>query len=1558
MNNTNLQEWNNQSREGDGETNRSFHLMLFSDMDEMYNLWLPAVPEGFFRFAEPMAQRFLSVTAKNGQWVVSCKKPAYFRNVPFDHSYEMALYNELLLEINYEDREYVLYVEGNKKADRAFRNYHVKENVEICVGSHPSSDLRYTNPHVSANHAILIRQSYKWSIRDFGSEYGVYVNGIKSVEAQLKIGDVVNIMGLRIIAGSNFLSISECSGRLDIKSEKLEPLSTGVTGYSYYGNEEILDVERFFNRAPRKRLQRTVEPIVVEGPPMSMDQKRVPLMLRMGSSMVMGGAAALAGNFTTLLSSVLFPFLSTKFTDKQRQEYEQLRLTKYTEYLVDKRKEIAAACTQEHDFLNKKYPTHYQAVDIARNGVHLWERRPVDDDFLEIRIGTGTQNLTTPIEYPPRSFELEPDELMEKMYELVESPHFVHDTPVVLSLLETNVCGVLGAREQILSFVRQVLTQVTVFHSYDEVKTVFLLNEEELSYMQEIRYLPHAWDDNRNIRFIATTEADVYTVGEYIKSQVGEENKENDVRKILKKRPFYLIFALDKKLLESHEFLKELLQDDHNIGTSVIAAFDDLPKEAQKIITLNSPGQNICTTMSAGGGEDVFFSADELAETENAEVMHLLANTSLKTISQAQELPKMVTFLQMFGAGKIEQLNPLKRWQENNPVKSLAAPVGVSSDGSPFMLDLHEKRQGPHGLIAGMTGSGKSEFIITYILSMAVNYHPDEVAFVLIDYKGGGLADAFENPRTGVRLPHLAGTITNLDGASIQRSLMSIESELVRRQKVFSEVAKNFDEGSMNIYTYQKLYRAGKVEKPMPHLFIISDEFAELKQQQPEFMEKLISAARIGRSLGVHLILATQKPSGVVNDQIRSNTKFRVCLRVQDRSDSMDMLKRPEAAELTDTGRFYLQVGYNEYFALGQSAWCGADYEPQDTVIVQKDDEIVFMDNVGNAIAKAKPKVKKVNSGKKQVAAIVEYLSHLAKEHKAEARPLWQPELPMKLNLEELQKEPTLKSKMAVTLGRVDDPVNLQQFPFVLDFETCGNLLVTGESGSGKTTLVQNILFLLSKQLPVEDCNFYVLDYSSRLLKQFKALPHCGAVLQEEDVGTLDEFFKLINEIVAERKKLFSKLEVDVFAKARVHQRMPLILVVIDNLIGLSSSKTGEAHMYKLQQYLKDSANYGVKYVLTCNHVNEVSSRIRQEMSERICFYLQDKYSYNEALGCKASYVPPEIPGRGLINYFNQPLEFQGATLQTDEETDEKDSAIKVFVKKLRNQCGFQTAAQRTAVTNINVEYDEFAMQFKPGRIPLGLAKSNGKAVALPLKQMSLLSLYFGNSLGTVPILNNILYALQKERFEVLVVTRNENSLFDNNNQKKVNFEILTNAEYLPVSESNLRLLQSAVMSTIKEREKIFCEHCEKNDIQINEENKAEEMFLVLHKITPPIVLLIEDMREFCDTLNVLSMVSFEKIFSVLRRYNVFVIACFEPEPLNEHTTNLLIQLFGKKEVLLFGGNFDKQSLYPWSNNVSVSKGIAYNAALMLYRKQLYALTMPCGEIQKQQPDEDLESIF
>ena len=213
----------------------------------------------------------------------------------------------------------------------------------------------------------------------------------------------------------------------------------------------------------------------------------------------------------------------------------------------------------------------------------------------------------------------------------------------------------------------------------------------------------------------------------------------------------------------------------------------------------------------------------------------------------------MLTFFDMLRCGNVAQLNALVRWKSSNPVKTLAAPLGVNKDGSLLHLDIHQKAHGPHGLIAGTTGSGKSELIITYLLSVAACYDPLEVGFVLIDYKGGGMSDTLK------ALPHVVGVIDNLGGRqSIHRAMVSITNELKRRQRIFKETGERLTMKNLDIHEYQGLYRAGKVDEPLQHLIIVSDEFAELKQQEPEFMDDLVSAARIGRSLGVHLILATQ----------------------------------------------------------------------------------------------------------------------------------------------------------------------------------------------------------------------------------------------------------------------------------------------------------------------------------------------------------------------------------------------------------------------------------------------------------------------------------------------------------------------------------------------------------------------------------------------------------------------------------------------------------------------------------------------------------------------------
>lgn len=1536
-----------------------FYTSLYTDMGEVYSLLIPKQSEGFYRFSEDPMLSFLQIEAQGGLWYARCNTPALFVDSDSPWSSEVLLEKEGYYTIECDYHTYALHVLPIIREHLVFHNYFTAMDAVIRIGGNPECEIVYTGPYCAPIHALLQRVDGNWYINCKENRYGTYVNGKRVTEQiQLYLGDIIQISGMRMIIGTDFLSISSRPDCLSISSTMMrEPSGGGFSRYS--GQSSTTDSHEFFNRTARRPVTLPQRTIAIEGPPMSMARAQMPLMLRMGSSLVMGGTSALTGNYSMLISSVLFPLLNSKYSDEQKRKYDQLREVRYREYLELKRKEICEACKEEKELLDQKYPSLSQVLRRAADKERLWDHRPMDEDFLSLRVGNSEKELSAVIDYPQQSFHLEPDELEDEMYRLATKQYMLEDTPATLSLVENRVCGLSGDVEKVREFILHLALQIAALHSYDEVKLVFLCDGKCEDILEHIRYLPHTWDDHKKIRFIATNEVEAFRLGEYLQDQLPDKLElDRELRQILKNRPYYVVFALGQKAFDSIEVLKQVMQADEHHGISVIAAYGQPPKECSKIIQLKKNEYSKIISLTGNSPQDVRFTCDYCPQEVMDMAKQTISNTRLRSADQAEALPKMVAFLDMFHAGRIEHLNPLKRWRENNPVVSLSVPVGVGTDGLPFSLDLHEKRQGPHGLVAGMTGSGKSEFLITYILSLAVNFHPHEVAFVLIDYKGGGLAGAFENATTGVRLPHLIGTITNLDGNAVRRSIISLESEVRRRQEEFNIVKSIVNEGTMDIYEYQKLYRAGKLRKPMPHLFIIADEFAELKQQRPEFIEQLISIARIGRSLGIHLILATQKPSGVVNDQIRSNTKFRACLRVQDRADSMDMLKRPEAAELTDTGRFYLQVGYNEYFAMAQSAWCGAPYEPQEVIRQRKDDGIEFVDHTGQRIAKAKPRVMRKKTGVKQLVAVVKYLSDLANSEGILHDPLWEKELPKKIDITELYQDDcnAADGEMSIPIALIDDPENQRQLPLRIDFETCKNIMITGLSGSGKTTVIENILWQLTERLSPQDLNYYVMDYSSRMLKNFESLPHCGTVLLEEDDNRLDDFFDVIHKIIDERKKLFSELEVDNFQAARTLRRIPLVLVVIDNIVGLSSSKRGEAYQFALPGYLKNSAAYGVKFIISCSRMNEMTSKIRMELAERICLNLKEKYDYTDILGCKANYQPPDLPGRGLCKYEDRALEYQAAMIYSELDTKERIRKLKSWVREIIRKHGAKMEAKSLAVNDIQSEFAPFADQFEKGRFPLGISKDTAKAVALPLRQFSLLSLYFGSTNASAPVMQNMLYNAARERMEVWIVKRRSGSLFDSG---KVRTDGVMEVDFCTAEPESLSQLVTALSNVKMNQEKAFQDYCAEKAIGSEDSEAGMRAHPEMLERIKPLFVLIESAEDFFGAMDTLLQLRVQAVFLKCKKLHLYIAACFEPDFPRKLTESSLYNCFRSDNILLFGGNSGRQSLVNISSSTE-EKNVAFNDAQMFYRGRLYGLTMPCGliEVTESAQEKDLESIF
>lgn len=1542
--------------------------VLIADYGEMFTLLLPASMDGRYRFVDSFGQEKFPIyfEMNDGKWIANLEDSAYFFVMTSSGNQKNIGTSLVLNKIGafrfcYNGQIYFVYTETENDGDHLFLPYYFEERTDYTIGRGNQCDICYPNSAVSRKHAVLHWNGTSWTIIDQSSTNGTYVNGKKINSKELLVGDVIFIVGLYFIIGSGYISINNSNERIYFNTPKIRRISFNKE-FTFSGVPSSVDY-KLYERSPRRIKKLNTEPIEIESPPMSLKGNNIPLLLRLGSPMLMGGQALMTGNVLMAMSSMVLPSITQGLTEKDRKEYEKKRLEGYRGYLGYVNELIGKKKKSEEHILNFNYPPLSAVLKMVNDGKRLWDRRKSDSDFLNIRIGNGNYEMIAEKKYQQRKFQIEPDVLEDEMYEIAEKPVVLNNVPVMVSLVENCVIGINGQKNDIFNLVRNMIFQITASHSYDEVKIVVLVDPTDADNFDFVRYLPHNWSNDKSMRFFVTSTSEAQQFTAFINKQEDERNGDSYSTKYdITEGESYVIFALSKNLYDSVEVFKRIMKKPEYLGYSTICAFDLLPKECGKVINVGHQCEIV--DFFNPENDEQLFSLDTFDKQVAALSIRKITETKLRIDGMNTSLPSMITFLEMFNAGKVEHINPLERWENNNAVKSLAAPVGIGTDGKYFMLDLHEKFHGPHGLVAGMTGSGKSEFLITYILSMAVNYSPDEVAFVLIDYKGGGLADAFEDKNRGIHLPHLVGTITNLDGAAINRSLLSIKSELKRRQAVFKEAKSQTNEGTMDIYDYQKLYRNKKVSEPMPHLIIISDEFAEMKTQQPEFMEELISTARIGRSLGVHLILATQKPSGVVNDQIRSNTKFQVCLKVQDRSDSMDMIKRPDAAELKQTGRFYLQVGYNEFFAQGQSAWCGAEYTPQDEIQITKDNSVHFVDNLGQTVLKQEKKVIKNKSGTKQIVSIVQYLSDIAKRENIMPKSLWLNPLLDKIDYDELisKCDDYKEDYMKVLLGMVDDPEKQNQFPLVIDLMNIHHMLLIGSVSSGKSSLVRTLLLNLVERYSPEEINYYILDLSAGALKLYSKLPHCGAYLTDSNEGDISRLFSMIDNIIEERKNIFANADVTNYNSYSKIGKMPVILLVIDGFSNINNFRVGNDIYATLQDKLKIAANYGIKYIVTSNHLNELSAKSRDEFDYRMSLNAKDRYEYNDILETKCLFMPTQIPGRGLCLIDERPLEYHVATPYIDKDEQSGNALLRERLKKIEIQYSSNVRAKKLTTIKDDEEYFDFCADFEKNTLPLGYTVSTLKPVAMPFHQLYSLSLYFGNPNGVKPILDNLITACEHNKMDLLVVRRNMDTIFGGQYENQIKSNTSFNATILNGDDEGLKEFSKTIFDEIKAQNVFRDEYCSQNGIPNSDKTRVKQASKYIRSKTRPLMVLFESFGDMCRADKDQNLViEISTYLSKLKGYNIYFVGCFYPNEDSLLHTNQIMKCFNKEEYyLLFGGQYSKQNFIDLPMDYRRIEQINpnYNKYIFKYRGQWYPMHMPCGKLHDSVDDPEDVSII
>lgn len=1161
-----------------------------------------------------------------------------------------------------------------------FTKYRVRNNTRLTIGRGKNQQIQLGDPLVSGEHLTISYQNHSWAILDAPGKNGTYINSCKIDGAvPLHPGDVINVLFYKIIIGYDFIAVNNPNHTVTIASDSLSVINAQ---YNTESATVALEEKKFFYRSPRFVEAIHRRQIRVDMPTSPDKRDDTPILLTIAPAMLMGFASVSTGIISiintlenggniiraipTILMSVsmlggmiLFPLIMKKRERRKDEEREKERQEKYLKYLQNIREEIARIKASQEKRRREQQPEILQYAEREsfweRN---LWERTIMQEDFLSVRLGLGNDAMDLDITFPEERFTIEEDSLREEMLRLQSEERILTNIPISVSLKEERVFGIVGEVQDVYCVLNNILLQIFLLHSYDEVKVVFLhdaADEQAFSYVKKAQ---HIWDDKGKRRFLAITDNNLRELNIEmggILNQRTQDGKAQEANVL----PYYVVVSTNRQMSNKCSFIAEILGKPELRGVSLICAYDEvrnLPKECRSFTTV-------------GGGRGILFSngiqtgflQDMVPSDEAERYVGRMSNYLLDLQQGKYDLPEMMTFMEMFHVGNCQHLNVIQRWKENDPVQSLRTPIGVDTNGEIFYLDLHEKVHGPHGLVAGMTGSGKSEFLITFILSMAVNYHPDEVAFVLIDYKGGGLTGAFDNEHC--RLPHLAGTITNLDGNAIMRSILSIKSELRKRQIIFNQARGVANEGTMDIYKYQKLYREGRVKEPVPHLFIIADEFAELKTQQPEFLEQLVSTARIGRSLGVHLILATQKPSGVVSEQIWANSKFKICLKVQDRADSMDMLKRPDAAELVETGRFYLQVGYNELFELGQSSWCGAPYVELNDEKDESHEPIELIDELGNVMERIKDCSEISNKNGKQIVRIMEHLVEIADILEVHERQLWQPELPAVLLEDEVRAryDQSREEELEVIIGEVDNPYNQSRFALDVNFAKKGNLLVYGAAGSGKEMLLTTMIYALYTQYAATDLNLYALDFGAESLRNFENAPQTGGVVLDGQNEKISALFTYLQKEIKRRKKILSYDGSNFIDYRKNKGDIPFIVVVVNNYAQFVENY--EQYEERLTVLTREGPKYGIYFVMTVTSSSAIRYRMAQNFTNLFVLQLNDKSDYITLLGNTGGVYPSAIKGRGIIKDM-ETYTFQVARI-TEKETDYRNF-IRDFCRRLQ----------------------------------------------------------------------------------------------------------------------------------------------------------------------------------------------------------------------------------------------------------------------------------------------------
>ncbi|WP_369974538.1 type VII secretion protein EccCa [Nocardiopsis sp. FIRDI 009] len=1098
-------------------------------------------------------------------------------------------------------------------------------------------------------------------------------------------------------------------------------------------------------------------PQMPENPPASSSGAMIimPIITGSGSllmSITMGHRPlmAVAGVMIMMASVVvgIIMFVAQHNGPRRRIREQRERYVDYLDQLREIVRDVAATQRADNAF---RHPDPQLLTEPARSRARRWERRASDPDFLDVRAGSGTRPLA-------RALKLKVDNSNPLIVydpvcqgaadQLIELYGDVPEMPLVVPLREYGVVSVVGDREAGRGLARSMIAQLSTFHSPHDLRIGVVRDHKLRTWWEWLKWLPHnTFDEARDgpmpARFVA---GNTVQIAELLSEEI--ERRTVDLQRRRGKPPGpgtqRLVVVLDG---EHQSTLSGLHAEPPvtslaDLGIHVIALVGDRREEPEAVdlrLLVDADGTLTEDTELPGADEEAE-RAPLRGRADRSSVAHLtslarsLAPYGIAVTDSDDAMHETVGLPEILGVPDVAQLDTRRTWRKRSTGDYLRVPIGIGPSGNTVLLDLKESAfggMGPHGLVVGATGSGKSEMLRTMVASLVINHSPENLALLLVDFKGGAtFADTD-------RLPHSAGLITNLadDDGLVTRFREATFGELLRRQQILKN-AGNLP----NLHAYEAARENDPELEPLPHLLIIIDEFSELLTAHPDFAELFVAIGRIGRSIGVHLLLATQRLESGKIKGLESHLSYRVGLRTFSEAESREAIGVGDAYHLPpEPGSGYLKVD-TSVFERFKAAMVSQPYEPPQKEERDEHEPVLpllsynalekvtgtgsLVDSlVGSVRAKEEEKQPKEKRTTLQVT-----VDQLVASGAERVRPVWLPPLPEVLtfdsvladlgeadDLEGEGTEPDPAEAKAV-IGLTDIPREQRVIPAELDFTGGeGNIVILGGPQSGKSTLLRTIIASLAWRYPPGRVGVYAIDFGGGALQAMDELPHVAGVAGRADPERVQRILTDVSGHLDRRQRVFRKHKLDspaALRQARAEGKVPAS-VVGDLFLMIDGWSAVRDSFDAADDFLMDIAtrgpSLGVHTILTGAASSQIRSRLQALFGGRFELRLSDPM--DSGIGRKvAEEIPKDTPGRGLTSeehHTHVALPRVDGVAGDEDVTD----GIRDLIKRVRERWP-QKAVQGVRTLPQRVELDELLKGRRSGRgrmreLVLGMAESS-----------------------------------------------------------------------------------------------------------------------------------------------------------------------------------------------------------------------------------------------------------